>query len=112
MVSAVIQMFFAGFDTTSSILSVALCCLARNQESQEKLFQEIADNFENLQDIDTEEELDYAKIQVGKYRRSSTVAVKSGGDTRGGLKPFFTGNTLFRTMNQWVMKLILFYFRA
>ena len=63
MVSAVIQMFFAGFDTTSSILSVVMCCLALNQESQERLHEEIADNFENIKELG-QEELDYSKIQV------------------------------------------------
>lgn len=63
MVSAVIQMFIAGFDTTSSILSVTLCCLATNQEAQEKLYKEIMDTFESVENLE-EEELDYTKIQV------------------------------------------------
>ena len=59
LVSAVIQMFLAGFDTTSTVLSVTMYYLAKNQECQEKLSREVTDNFDNV-----DEELDYGKVQV------------------------------------------------
>jgi cytochrome P450 family 6 len=63
LVANVIILFFSGFDTTSSALSLAIGYLAKNQDVQEKLFQEINDAIVN----NGVDELDYETIQTLPY---------------------------------------------
>ena len=50
IISNAIQLFFAGQDTTSSALSVASHFLAKHQDLQEKLYQEIKDAVDDNDD--------------------------------------------------------------
>ena len=41
LVASIFQVFFAGFDTSSTILSAFMYFMAKNQEVQKKLFEEV-----------------------------------------------------------------------
>jgi len=64
LVSNALLLFFAGFDTTSSGMSLVTYFLAKNPIVQEKLFEEVQDAIsQNIGD----QKLDYYVIQAMPY---------------------------------------------
>ncbi len=63
LISNAVVLFFAGFDTTSSALSMTLAYLARYPDIQEKLFREISDAAE----ASGKDKLDYYVVQDLPY---------------------------------------------
>ena len=63
LIAQLILLFFAGMDTSASILAVVIYCLAKNPEVQEKLFDEINDALAQTSDG----ELDYNTVQTLPY---------------------------------------------
>ncbi len=62
MVSNALVLFFAGFDTTSTVLSVCLALLAQNPDVQETLRREVQDAISNSSK-EKGQDLDYAVVQ-------------------------------------------------
>ncbi len=52
LVANIIQLFLAGYETTSTIMAVALFHLAKNPDVQERLKEEISEAFESSKDFD------------------------------------------------------------
>ncbi len=63
LISNAIVLFFAGFDTTSTSLAVTFGFLAKHQDIQEKLYQEINDAMEK----EGSKTLDYQTVQTLPY---------------------------------------------
>ncbi len=64
LVSNAIQMFTAGYETTSTILAIALFHLAKHPDVQERAWKEVDEVFAELEN---EEDLDYRAIQKLSY---------------------------------------------
>lgn len=64
MISNALIIFFAGYDTSSSMMSIVLYYMAKNQDIQEKLHEEIMDAIEANSD---DQHLDYNVVQSLPY---------------------------------------------
>ena len=59
----VFLMLFAGFDTSSTVLSICCAYLAKQQDAQEKLFAEVQEAIES----EGSQHLDYNTVQTLPY---------------------------------------------
>ena len=69
----------AGFETTASTLSLLCHCLAQNQEVQERCYQEIVENIDNVDQIRHEDivELPYLEACVKETLRFRPPVVRN-----------------------------------